>query len=366
MRAQSAGSVRLPLTEIESLVGTLPKEARTPQFWANARGHHSSRRSQWLNNDYEAFYDPSNNLVRFERVESDLDSSTSSTKQEGSASSILRVGNTYTRNQLREIFGIVDATLNNGVFKPKDLGSVWLFVTEEKTADRTQYRDRIEGDLLYWQGQTSGRTDHLITGHRDLGLELLLFFRERKYEFDGAGFRYFGPYEYVRHSGSSPTNFVLRSAVVAPDAIDPDPADDEAFDPSEVNDARERVLKTIARRRGQKPFRDKLLKAYGGKCAISGCAVTDVLEAAHIYPYRGDHTNVASNGVLLRSDLHTLFDCGLLEIDPTTMRVVVSERLTGSEYQAFHGRPIRSPTDPRERPSAKALEERKAMLAATG
>lgn len=332
--------MRLALTEIEGMVGTLPKEARMPQFWANARDHHSSRRSQWLTNDYEAFYEPGNKVVRFERVENGSDSTTSPTKQEGSASSILRVGKIYTRKQLREIFGIGDATLNNGVFKPKDLGSVWLFVTEEKTADRTQYRDRIEGDLLYWQGQTSGRTDNLITEHHDLGLELLLFFRERKYEFDGAGFRYLGPYEYVRHSGSSPTNFVLRPAVVARDAIDPDLADDEAFDPSEVNDARERVLRTIAKRRGQKLFRDKLFKAYGGKCAISGCAVTDVLEAAHIYPYRGDHTNVASNGLLLRSDLHTLFDCGLLEIDPMTMRVALSEALLGSEYKAFDGRQI--------------------------
>ncbi|ESX10211.1 HNH endonuclease [Mesorhizobium sp. LSJC264A00] len=238
-------------------------------------------------------------------------------------------------------------------------------VTEEKTADRTQYRDRIEGDLLYWQGQTAGRTDHLIIGHRDLDLELLLFFRKQKNEFSGGGFRYLGPYEHLGHSGASPTNFVLRSSDTR-EAVDPDTADDEAFDPSEVDDARERVLGTIARRRGQKVFRDRLLKAYGGKCAISGCAITDVLEAAHIYPYRGDQTNVASNGLLLRSDLHTLFDCGLVEIDPGTMRVVLSDRLRGSEYQSLDGQQVRVPPEPRDRPSAKALEERKALLATTG
>ena len=45
----------------------------------------------------------------------------------------------YTRDDLRGIFSITDATLNTGVFRPKDTSSVWLFITEEKTSDRTQY-----------------------------------------------------------------------------------------------------------------------------------------------------------------------------------------------------------------------------------
>ena len=108
-------------------------------------------------------------------------------------------------------------------------------------------------------------------------------------------------------------------------------------------------------------FRDRLLNAYGGRCAISGCSVADVLEAAHIYPYRGAHTNVASNGLLLRSDLHTLFDCGLIGIDPATMRVVLAEGLHGSEYEALNGCELRSPAHPDEKPSAKALEEREML-----
>lgn len=53
-----------------------------------------------------------------------------------------------------------------------------------------------------------------------------------------------------------------------------------------------------------------LLKAYGGKCAITGCDVLEALEAAHIYPLQGVATNDASSGLLRRSDLHTLFDLG--------------------------------------------------------
>jgi len=58
----------------------------------------------------------------------------------------------------------------------------------------------------------------------------------------------------------------------------------EAFDPESILDARERVLASIVRRRGQAEFRKKLLAAYRGRCAVSGCDVEDVLEAAHIVP----------------------------------------------------------------------------------
>ena len=122
-------------------------------------------------------------------------------------------GNIYTRNDLRELFEIRDATLNNGVFHFKERREVWLFVTENKQADREQYVDKLVGDSLYWQGQRMGRTDSLIIDHKRTGENLLLFYRRAKYEFEGAGFRYEGVFEYVSHSGSHPTSFVLRRAV---------------------------------------------------------------------------------------------------------------------------------------------------------
>ena len=59
-------------------------------------------------------------------------------------------------------------------------------------------------------------------------------------------------------------------------------------------------------------FRDALIGAYAGRCAITGCSVLDILEAAHITPYLGPDTNHVTNGLLLRADLHTLFDTCLL------------------------------------------------------
>lgn len=262
----------------------------------------------------------------------------------------------YTREDLRSLFGIVDATLNTGVFRPKGTSSVWLFITEEKPADRTQYRDHLEGDILYWQGQTSGRSDRLILDHRAHGLELLVFFRVRKYEYPGAGFRYLGPFAYVSHQGAGPTSFILqREAIGSAPIISPESSDQDLFDPKSIADARERIYRAIAQRRGQRAFRNALIDAYGGKCAITGCDILDVLEAAHIYPYRGPETNRVANGLLLRSDLHTLFDCGLIAVDPETMLVVVAADLRNSEYGMFAGRRLRTPECPAQCPSRDAL-----------
>ncbi len=127
---------------------------------------------------------------------------------------VLVKGNIYTRNNLRELFEIRDATLNNGVFHFKERREVWLFVTENKQADREQYVDKLIGDCVYWQGQRMGRTDSLIIDHERNGENLLLFYRRAKYEFEGAAFRYEGVFEYVSHSGSKPTSFVLQRVVL--------------------------------------------------------------------------------------------------------------------------------------------------------
>lgn len=259
----------------------------------------------------------------------------------------------YTRDDLRNLFSITDATLNTGIFSPKGTSSVWLFITEEKTADRTPYRDQLQGDRLDWQGQMSSRKDALIINHQTRGLELLVFFRKKKSEYPGFGFRYLGPFVYSSHTGNKPTNFVLQRKRVS--VVPPAAADEDVFDPTGVEDARERISRSITKRRGQKPFRDALIAAYKERCAITGCSVIAVLEAAHIYPYLGPDTNKVTNGLLLRSDVHTLFDCGLLAVDSVTMTVLVARQLSDSEYGALHGRKLFVPEDPAQQPSTEAL-----------
>jgi hypothetical protein len=149
--------------------------------------------------------------------------------------------------------------------------------------------------------------------------------------------------------------------IVGPVEIDePLPVADvvEHFDPNNIEDARRFTLAVIHRRQGQQRFRQKLITAYGGKCAISGCDVEPLLDAAHIVPYRGPETNKVQNGLLLRTDLHTLFDLGLLTIDPSTFAVKMAASITQPDYVGLSGSRLRLPADPNERPSEEALRWR--------
>jgi hypothetical protein len=122
-------------------------------------------------------------------------------------------GNIYTRKDLGDMFDTRDATINTGVFRPKGYQSIWLFVTENKTKGSPQYTDLLYENLLYWDGQTEGHTDHHIISHVSKGFEILLFYRAKKREFPHGGFRYEGRFSYVKHEGSRPTQFILERVV---------------------------------------------------------------------------------------------------------------------------------------------------------
>jgi len=135
-------------------------------------------------------------------------------------------------------------------------------------------------------------------------------------------------------------------------------ADAREFDASSEEDARDRVIASIVRRRGQPAFRNSLLLAYGHRCAVSDCDVAEVLEAAHIKPYRGPHTNAVVNGLLLRADLHTLFDLGLMAIDPQDLKIWIAPLIQETDYGQFQRKELQTPIDSRQHPDPHALGER--------
>ena len=115
----------------------------------------------------------------------------------------------------------------------------------------------------------------------------------------------------------------------------------------------------IAIRRGQGEFREALLDAFDRACCISGSTVEAALEAAHIRPYRGPASHAADNGLLLRADLHTLFDLHLVTVLPYgTVRVAPA--LLGSEYEQYDERQLRRPGDLTFAPARAALTEHNA------
>ena len=129
-----------------------------------------------------------------------------------------------------------------------------------------------------------------------------------------------------------------------------------AFDPASTKDGRSMIVETITKRRGQPSMRQALLAAYEYQCAITGCNAVEALETTYIIPYRGKYTHNPSNGILLRADLHTLFDLGKIAIDTRTMTVILNDELINSSYRIFADRPLNFPKDETQRPSTEALD----------
>ncbi len=118
---------------------------------------------------------------------------------------------------------------------------------------------------------------------------------------------------------------------------DTDAAEPVAAHPMSIFDEQERPHQAIRARRGLASFRDKIINRYGSRCMISGCTVLALLEACHVSRYRGPEDNHPANGILLRSDLHTLFDLDLIGLDPFHLTVIIDPSLVGTEYEKFAG-----------------------------
>jgi putative restriction endonuclease len=116
----------------------------------------------------------------------------------------------------------------------------------------------------------------------------------------------------------------------------------------------------IQPRLGQGAFRLAVTDAYNRQCAITGGRVLPALEAAHIQSYSSGGEHTVSNGLLLRRDIHSVFDAGYLTFDEN-LRVVVSERVrtdfnNGNEYRRLHGEQLRIPPNPELQPDAARLQ----------
>ncbi|MDG5816470.1 HNH endonuclease [Chitinispirillales bacterium ANBcel5] len=153
------------------------------------------------------------------------------------------------------------------------------------------------------------------------------------------GRKYWEKIEAVLHKSS-----LLQAASVGEDRLEP------------------QYIETIARTRiGQGAFRVMITDAYSRRCAVTGEKTLPVLEAAHIMPYSVSGINTTDNGLLLRADLHKLFDNGYITVTKN-LRVEVSGRIreefeNGRDYYQYQGKELRSlPARVNDMPSGEFLE----------
>jgi putative restriction endonuclease len=115
----------------------------------------------------------------------------------------------------------------------------------------------------------------------------------------------------------------------------------------------------IRPRLGQGAFRVLVTDIYGRRCAVTQERTLPALEAAHIRPYGDGGKHEAQNGLLLRRDIHSLFDAGYVTVTPD-LNFEVSRRIreefeNGRHYYALHGHRIAAPEQLIERPDPGAL-----------
>ena len=112
-------------------------------------------------------------------------------------------------------------------------------------------------------------------------------------------------------------------------------------------------------RKYQAKFRKAVLSEYNSTCCITGETMEKVLQAAHVIPHSEGGSNETANSMLLRSDIHNLFDGGLLDIDPLTRKVILSAGLESSGYADLNGAPLA--TGKTGAPSSTLLKKRKGV-----
>lgn len=135
------------------------------------------------------------------------------------------------------------------------------------------------------------------------------------------------------------------------------PETGDTFDAHDDTDLRQKQIASVAVRRGQSSFRSRLLAAYNGLCCVTGCDLIATLEAAHITPYRGAKSNHIQNGLLLRSDIHALFDLGLIAIDQDNRIILAPSALNSATYKDLNGKKLAEPCDLEQVPSTEALRK---------
>ena len=249
-------------------------------------------------------------------------------------------------------------TGGNLVYQPDDSWSLTFHHSDQNGVQRVAkcLNDSIPIGVL-WQSTYQYPGSRI---HKVLGLAMVVDRGERYFTFRGLPDRV-GKDLFAMNASSpenetlsgGPTTSILKGnlrAVVAKVDVGPD-----FHKPPNYAEAVNRVTRTIAERRGQRDFRTKLLEAYQGKCAISSCDAAEALEACNILKYAETGNNQLSNGLLLRADLHTLFDLGLIAIDPETKKVLAAPDLIHSTYKEFVGRRVRLPNNPEDWPDSSSL-----------
>lgn len=255
----------------------------------------------------------------------------------------LEIGKGYERKALARIWNLGGyQALGRGVFTPRGVNQIVLFVTREREGWMTPYNNYLDGDLLFWDGEKGHGNDERIMKATSSGEEIHLFYRERRH----MPFIYYGKVIMVRCQQYSdrPSEFVFNVLSLSTES-EPDNSSGVAEEPADYSVISEAGLRSIdqeirTKSRGiaQRIFRGNLLRLWQGSCAVTGVQEQRVLRSSHIKPW--SNSNVKEkvdhyNGLLLIPNLDALFNEGLISFR-NTGQIMISNHWRSDDKRRMH------------------------------
>lgn len=255
----------------------------------------------------------------------------------------LQVGGGYDRKVLARLWGLAGfQAIGRGVFTPRSEAQIFLFVTRERLGWMTPYKNFLDGDLLFWDGEKGHGSDERIVNASRNGEEIHLFYRDNRL----LPFTYHGKIVMVRCSRLSdrPSEFVFNVVAIAgePSSAEAMQFAEEPVDYAVITEAGlnsiDREVTTKSRGIAQRLFRGNLLRLWQGACAVTSVQEPRVLRSSHIKPWTDSNVREKVdhfNGLLLVPNLDALFNEGLISFQ-NDGRILVSSDWQADDKRRMH------------------------------
>lgn len=249
---------------------------------------------------------------------------------------MLEVGEMYEKKQLYMLLDVPiekrRGSWNTGYVKFKD--SIYIFVNIG-IPGRTghDYNNNWDEDKLIWYAKTGthlGQSSIQDLLNKDIPKHI--FTREQ----EKAPFTYEGIATVTSYENVTPVKIIWEFI----DDVDTTTSDiDIIHYIKEAHDdkALAFIVSLMRKRNGQGRLKRNLLRVYNGRCCITGYDVAIALIACHIEPHHQSGNNDSSNGLLLRADIHALWDNNMIGIDPDDLTVHINKALIKTTYAFLNG-----------------------------
>jgi putative restriction endonuclease len=255
----------------------------------------------------------------------------------------LEIGKGYDRKVLAQLWALGGfQAIGRGVFTPKGVAQIFLFVTRERLGWMTPYNNFLDDDLLFWDGEKGHGSDDRITSASRNGEEIHLFYRDHRL----TPFTYYGKVVMVRcqRFTDRPSEFVFSVVALAiklipsePMHLAEEPADYAVISKAGMNSI-DRAVTAKSRGIAQRLFRGNLLRLWQGSCAVTSVQESRVLRSGHIKPWADSNVQEKVdhfNGLLLIPNFDALFNEGLISFRDDG-RILMSEDWRADDKRRMH------------------------------